>query len=510
MSGRRVAVVGAGVGGLAAAIDLAASGLDVTVIERRGAPGGKMRGSSIGETQIDTGPTVFTMRDVFDGLFEDAGESLDSHVNLRPLNILARHAWSADERFDLCADVGQSAENVGDLSGPEEARRFLDFCERAKQIFRTLDRTFMRAQRPSPMGLVAAGGVGGLPDLLRISPFATMWRELGKYFHDKRLQQLFGRYATYCGSSPFESPATLMLVAHAEQDGVWSVDGGMTQLAGALARVAERKGAHIRYNKNVRNIETRNGRVIGIRLEDEEFYPADFVVFNGDVAAIAKGLLGRSVETAAPRIDSGRRSLSAVTFAMLGDTRGFPLTRHNVFFSRDYRAEFDDIFVRTRAPRDPTVYVCAQDRNDDSETGSVPERLLILINAPANGDRNKPWEIEACQDATFRQMKRCGMSVSYSPANFLTNTPRDFDREYPGTGGALYGEASHGWMASFRRPGARSKIPGLYLAGGSAHPGPGVPMAALSGRLAAQALMQDLTSTARSRRPATRGGMSTP
>ncbi|MET0279181.1 MAG: 1-hydroxycarotenoid 3,4-desaturase CrtD [Pseudorhodoplanes sp.] len=510
MLGERTAIVGAGIGGLAAALDLAARGLDVTVFERGPAPGGKMRGTAIGDVVVDGGPTVLTLQNVFEQLFADAGETLSEHVTLRPLDILARHAWSATEQLDLCSDIRRSAENIGRLSGPGDARRFLEFCERTSQIFQTLDRSFMRAQRPSPLGLVTAGGIAGLPGLLQISPFATLWRELGKYFHDPRLQQLFGRYATYCGSSPFQAPATLMLVAHAEQSGVWTVEGGMYRLAQALASLAEKKGATIRYQCGVRTIDVKDGQVRGLTLEDETSLPFDRVIFNGDAAALADGHLGADAARAVPQIDRRHRSLSAVTWTALAETSGFPLTRHNVFFSRDYRAEFDEILLHGKPPSEPTVYVCAQDRDDSGLGAPGAERLLILTNAPPNGDRNEPWEIEPCQEATFRQLERCGLKVRIESASTRTRTPQDFDWEYPATGGALYGQASHGWMASFRRPGARSRIPGIYLAGGSAHPGPGVPMAALSGRLAAQALMQDLASTTPFRKTAMPGGMSTP
>lgn len=509
MTTDKVAVVGAGIGGLAAALDLACRGLDVTVFERSAAPGGKLRAAMFGDVPVDAGPTVFTLRDVFEQLFADASANLSDHVTLRPLTILARHAWPGSCSLDLSADIRQSSANIGEFAGAAEAKRFLEFCERAKQIFQTLDRPFMRAQRPSPIGLVTASGASGLPQLMRISPFTTMWQELGKYFHDERLRQLFGRYATYCGSSPFQAPATLMLVAHAEQDGVWSIEGGMHRLAQAVAALAVRKGAKIHYNSGVRDITLAQGRVSGLTLETDEWYPADAIIFNGDAAAIADGHLGPEIANAVPQIDKRHRSLSAVTWTAIAETRGFPLTRHNVFFSRDYRAEFDNIFARHRVPDEPTVYVCAQDRDDKGLNTAGPERLLILINAPPTGDRAANLETETWRDRTFLQLERCGLTVSTTPKAIRVTTPQDFDWDYPATGGALYGQASHGWMASFRRPGSRTRIPRLYLAGGSVHPGPGVPMAAISGRLAAQALMQDRASTGRSRVMAMHGGMST-
>lgn len=516
-----MAVVGAGVGGLAAALDLAARGLEVVVLERAPAPGGKMREVQAGGARLDAGPTVFTMRGVFESLFADAGARLCDHLSLRPAGVLARHAWDARERLDLHADPARTAEAIGRFSGPAEAARYLGFVEHARRVYRTLDGPFIRAPRPTPASLAAAAGAA---ELWRTRPFSTLWTALGSHFHDPRLRQLFGRYATYVGSSPFLAPATLMLVAHVEQEGVWLVEGGMHRVASALATLAERRGARFRYGAEVAEIAVRDGRATGVRLASGEWVPADAVVVNADPAALGAGLLGRDAARAAPRPEPGQRSLSALTWALHARAEGFPLVRHNVFFGPDYAGEFDALFRRGRLPDAPTVYVCAQDRGahdhgaQDHHTESRddaadpapdgPERLFCLVNAPPTGDgaAPTPQEIRRCEDQAFGLLARCGLTVHRRPEATTIAGPAEFARLFPGTGGALYGRASHGWTASFARPGARTRIAGLYLAGGGTHPGAGVPMAALSGRTAAASLLRDFASTGPSRRAATLGG----
>jgi 1-hydroxycarotenoid 3,4-desaturase len=509
---RRLVVIGAGIAGLVAALELAAHGLEVVVLERALAPGGKMRELRLGNAMVDAGPTVFTMRWVFDEIFDAAGTSLTDHVRLRPVEILARHAWNERDRLDLYADEARSADAIAALAGPAEGRRFREFSERARRIYATLETPFIRSARPSPLALVRGVAPRGLGDLFGIAPFETMWRALGEHFHDPRLRQLFGRYATYCGSSPFLAPATLMLVAHVEREGVWLVEGGMHRIAAALAKVAAGHGATFRYGAEVAEIVVSGGRATAVRLSTGELLEAAAVLATADVAAISGGWFGAAAARAVPRIGRAERSLSALTWAMVAATEGFPLLRHTVFFSGDYAAEFDDLLTRAVLPAAPTVYVCAQDRGDGAgEAVSGPERLLCLVNAPPTGDTH-PFdasEVELCETRTFGLLERCGLRVHRRPDLTAVTTPADFERLFPGTGGALYGPASHGWMASFRRPGARTKLPGLYLAGGSTHPGPGVPMAALSGRLAAASALKDLASTSPSGQAATRGGTST-
>jgi 1-hydroxycarotenoid 3,4-desaturase len=516
---KHVIVIGAGIGGLVSALLLSHRGLRVTLLEAAATPGGKMRRVMVAGQPVDSGPTVFTMRWVFEQIFASVGASLSSHVQLSPLNILARHAWrgsgkSGDQRLDLHTNIQQSTDAIAQFSSPAEAQRFTEFCAQAKRIYQHLEGPYIRSSRPNMMNMGADLGPAGLAALASLGPFASLWSSLGKYFHDPRLQQLFGRYATYCGASPWLAPATLMLVAHVELDGVYSVHGGMNALAVAIAKLAEAQGALLRYGCAVKRILTSNGKASGVELANGEQLQADAVVFNGDASALSQGLLGDAsgVLEAAAQTSRKNRSLSAVTWSVNARTSGFPLVRHNVFFEADYQSEFTDIFQRRRLPAQGTVYVCAQDRDDTASSPDGTERLLLLVNAPPDGDINHfdSTETQACQDRSLQLLAHCGLNLDMSTAHIVQTTPSDFNRLFPGTGGALYGQASHGWMTPFQRSGAASHLPGLYLAGGSVHPGPGVPMAALSGQLAAETLMAHLVSTKPLGRVRISGGTSTP
>lgn len=509
-----VIVVGAGIAGLAAAIRLAARGMAVTVLEAAERPGGKIREIVTAGQPVDSGPTVVTMRDVFDELFDIAGTRTEEHLTFKPAEVLARHAWSETERLDLFADPDRSADAIASFAGAREAARFRAFRQHAARVYRTLNQTFMRSHRPSMVNLTLTGGLTGARDLLATQPFTTLVESLSRQFKDPRLRQLFARYATYCGSSPYLAPATLTVVAHVEQEGVWTIDGGMQRLPEALAAVAGDLGVAFRFATDVSAIVTAGGAASGVRVDNGETLTADAVVFCGDVSALGTGLLGPDVAGAVPATAPEKRSLSALTQSLVAETEGFPLIHHNVFFSDDYAGEFADLVDRRRLPRTPTAYLCAQDRGASVADGAPSvgeERLFLIINAPATGDiedfRNE--ETQRCLDTAFALMARCGLKVRPSPNGSVTTTPADFARRFPGTGGAIYGPANHGWKASFERNGATTSIPRLYVAGGSVHPGPGIPMAALSGKLAAEKVTADLTSRRRFRRAATSGGTST-
>jgi 1-hydroxycarotenoid 3,4-desaturase len=331
-----------------------------------------------------------------------------------------------------------------------------------------LDDSFMQVAQPGLLGLLKNVG----PRLAGISPFKSLWDELGRYFPDPRLRQLFGRYATYCGSSPFEAPATLMLIAHAEAMGVWAIAGGMIRLAAALAALAAARGAKFVYGARVLDIGAAGGRVAYVRTAETEMR-VDAVVANADLAALDAGLLGGAARAAVAGMMRGAvPSFSAVTWAMTGRAEGFELAHHNVFFAADYPAEFAAL-RKGRVPETPTVYVCAAE----------PGQIFCLVNAPANGAAADA----ACLPNMLAQLARCGLTLT--PETLVRTDPAGWAQKFPASGGALYGRALAGWRDSFARPGAKTRLPGLYLAGGAVHPGPGLPMAAISGRLAAQCVL---------------------
>jgi 1-hydroxycarotenoid 3,4-desaturase len=472
----KTVIIGAGMGGLSAAIALAAKGERVVVMERQSGPGGKMLPQIIDGSQFDTGPTVFTMRWVFEELFDLAGQEFSSAVDAKPLETLARHGWRDGVKLDLFADQKRSEAAVGEFAGVEASLQFRSFMAESKLVYEALEKPFLRAQRPSMLGLAAGMGFSGMT---RISPFESLWKALQRHFTDPRLRQLFGRYATYCGSSPFESPATLMLIAHVEAMGVWRLTGGMAALAIALEGLAKRLGVEFVYDCGVAEIKVQHGHVNSVVDHHGVAHSCDAIICSSDANAVASKLFGPAAALGSSSTRNEENSLSAITWCLQTKSSGFELSHHTVFFSDDYIREFEELKIGPAT--DPTVYVC--DQGED--------RKLLLINAPA---RNSTAG-QAFERHMLAKLSACGLQLAWPSHHVLLRTPQDFAQLYPATNGALYGRASHGWQTTFKRPQARTKVPGLYLAGGSVHPGPGVPMAALSGMRAAEALLQDRAST---------------
>ena len=487
-----VAIIGAGVGGLATAMRLAHQGFGVTVLERHSAPGGKMRTLPTPAGPVDAGPTVLTMKPVFDALFTEVGLRLEDVVIFQRQNILARHFWQDGTVLDLMQDAEESRENVARAFGIQSAVEFMAFTQRARTLFKAFEGPMMQAPHPTSVDLMRIVAVR--PHLIAVmDPLRSYAQSLRRQFSDPRLAQLFARYATYVGGLPDNCPALLSLIWHAENQGVWHIKGGMHQLAKAMAKVATGFGAKFHYDSYVTRIETQSGRACAVHTKDQRF-EADAVVFNGDPHALHNGELGTAGKNAVLKSNVKPHSLSAHVMSFAAKPQGVPLSAHNVFFANNPTSEYAPL-AKGQQQCDPTIYICAQDRFDSAKPKG-PERFEVILNSPPfNPAENAEKVKQQCQILILKQLQAHGLVFSPTPQPERLTSPADLDLLFPKTAGAIYGRSPHGLMAAFKRPTSRSRLKGLYLAGGGTHPGAGVPMAVLSAKHAAAAILKDLRLT---------------
>jgi len=439
-----VVVIGAGMGGLSAAIRLAAAGVSVTLVEMASGPGGKARALPSVAGPVNTGPTVLTLRRELDDLFALAASRTEDHLDLIALPRLARHFWPDGTRLDLFADREASAAAIDELCGPGEAAAFLRFDRLASQLYAAFEGPVMAAPRPGLMGAMTAAlrRPTVWPALV---PGRSMDGLLRRFFRDPRLIQLFGRYATYVGGRPAHSPAVLALIWHAEAKGVWAVRQGLNGTAAALARVAEGLGVRLRFATRARRILRQGERVTGVEIEGGTVLPCAACVFAGDPGALRDGLLGDAARAAMGNGARQRPSLSAWVWAFAARPAGVELAHHNVFFTADSSREFGPIGIG-QMPAAPTLYVCAQDR-EIGPAPSGPERFEIIMNGPAG---HSPFAAEEaqCRTRTFPPLAAQGLSFDPAPEARSLTTPAQLSRLYPGSGGAIYGGSPEGAMAN--------------------------------------------------------------
>lgn len=500
----RAVVIGAGMGGLSAAIRLAAGGCRVTVVESADAPGGKARARATPAGPAAMGPTVLTLKSEVDALFALCGTTTEAEVTITRLPRLARHWWPDSGPLDLFPDVEANIDAIRAFAGDREAQGFARFDAAARALYQAFEHPVMRAAKPD-LAAIARTTISQPKLWPALLPGMALDRWLTQFFKDPRLRQLFGRYATYVGGRPAHTPAVLSLVWQAEAQGVWAVKDGIQALAAALARAAQTLGVRFHYATTARRITRQSGRVSLVET-DQGHHPTDIVVFNGDPRALTDGHMGDAARTALK--PPGKPSLSAWVWSFAATPEGpkaQDLLHHNLFFAADPQAEFGPI-GRGEMPQSPTLYLNAQDR----ELGPTPptERFQIILNAPPNRPY-PPDEDRSCHDRTFPALARMGLTFSPPPGPEALTRPRDLAQRFPASQGAIYGASPERTLAAFQRPVARTSLPGLYLAGGGVHPGAGVPMALLSGQQAALQALQDLTSPSPSGRTATPGGMST-
>ncbi|MBN1270052.1 MAG: phytoene desaturase [Kiritimatiellae bacterium] len=473
--GSKAVVIGAGIGGLAVALRLAVRGWAVTVCEQTGAPGGKMNRWQANGFRFDTGPSLITMPWVFEELFAAAGARLHEHIEPVCVHPLADYHFSDGTRFTHTADLPAWLATVRRLEGGEAAG-FLAFMGLGARLFELSKATFFKRSpfdRPDPSAARA----------LRHMPLRFGWgnydRTVRHFFRSPYLRQMFNRYITYVGSSPYRTPATLSVIPFVEYAfGGWHVKGGLYRIIEAIAALGRDAGVEILTRTRVTAITRRAGRAAGVDLEGGTHLDADVVIMNGD-ASCAPALLG----LAGRGLDEKERSMSGLVFlfALKKTLPGHP--HHSVFFSADYEEEFRQLFEERRFPDDPTVYVNMPSRTDRTMTPGQGEVMFVMANAPANdGDAwDEPMVAAARRRVTARLQQAGCPDFEQDVVASAVWTPRKMAEQYGMPGGAIYGQVSHGWRGAFLRPPNKDRrVPGLYYVSGSTHPGGGTPTVLMS------------------------------
>jgi phytoene desaturase len=481
-----IVVIGAGIGGLSTAIRLAAAGQDVLVLEKNEQVGGKMYRVQADGYTWDTGPSVITMPHVFEALFAAAGRRLEEYVTLEPVEPLTRYFYPDGVVIDASRDPAKMSAQIGQLDARdvEGYRRFLAYAAR---LHRITGPVFIYDRPPGWRSFLQVP----VTDWFKADGLRTMDQAIGSFVRSSHLRQLLGRFATYVGASPYQAPATLNVIAHVELNGgVFYPRGGVYRLAEAFERLAGELGVTIQTGCPVSEIDIVGGRARGVRLANGDHIAARAVISNVDVST-TYGRLLPGIDARAPR----EPSCSGFVL-LLGIKKEHPeLAHHNIFFSSDYPAEFEAIFGQGRPAEDPTIYVAITSKKDAWHAPPGNENWFVLVNAPAI-NKTVDWREEASlyRDLILDKLARRGYELRDVIQSEQIVTPRDLSSSSGAWRGALYGASSNDRLAAFRRPHNRSKeIPGLYFVGGTTHPGGGVPMVTLSGKVTAELVLENLS-----------------
>ncbi|HEY5957749.1 MAG TPA: phytoene desaturase family protein [Polyangiaceae bacterium] len=484
-------VVGAGVGGLSAAIRLGSAGLRVLVLESGGRIGGKAGMEVVDGVAFDTGPSVLTLPEVFDEVFAHAGLDFRHEVELLQSDPGFRYHFPSGAVLDVYSELPRTLDSVGSVFGARAREEFASYLKHAASIWQSAAPHFVWSEAPDLTSLIF-GGLGRLLAVRQIDAMRTLKESIERLVRTPELRMLLERYATYNGSDVRRAPATLGCIAHVELAlGGYGVKGGMYRLVEALGRAAERVGVEIRTNSPVANLLLGSGAIRGVRMQDGREIRSSHVVVNADVGHLKHALL--PAEQAHVVEVDGEPSMSAYNAVYRARRRTAPKrVAHEVIFPSDYLAEFRDIFDGKQSPREPTIYMCAQEICHGKVGFCDEEPLFVMANAPAFTKGAIDVDASELRTRVDERLRQLGFLES-SDVPVFVRSPSDLARLFPGSRGSLYGLGSNSATSAFKRPPNEiKKLPGLYLASGSAHPGGGLPMVAQSGQLAARAILKHL------------------
>ncbi len=510
--GNRVVVIGGGLGGLASACTLAARGHAVTLLERNDWLGGKAAVLESDGFRFDMGPTILTLPRVLERIFAEAGRKLEDELDLVRLDPQWRCFYGDGSVLDLSANLEQMSGTLDRFtSGPDASAGYRDFLHWSKRMNDVSEKFFFWKSvggLRDIFDLKNSFNVGTLGDVLAMRMGRSVGSSVRKFMPDARVAQMLDHFTQYVGSSPEASPAVLCGIAHMQtNEGVWYPMGGTRAVPAALERLANELGVDVRIGCGVRRIVTEQGRVTGVESDTGEFIAADAVVSNMDVVRTHNELLNGDGKRFAKRRKYEPACSGVVLY--LGLTKRYEhLLHHNFVFSRDPDEEFDAIYHRGEPAPDPTCYVCAPAVTEPGVAPPGGEALYVLVHTPYLRPHHD-WSqmYPAYRQVILDKLKRtAGLADIEDRIAFESRlTPQDIHNRYRVLNGAIYGLASHGkWVGAFKPANRSPDVAGLYLAGGSAHPGPGMPMALMSGWIAADVLDADCAKLQKSQGRATR------